>query len=81
VEVKSAVYFGSQTEYEVETDAHLLTVIDSDPQAGHLYCKGSRVSLTVDASRGYVLPNESDSEPAPSAIAERTEHKVPPLDT
>lgn len=58
-EIKSVVYFGSQTEYEVETEGYMLTVVDNDPQASHIYHEGSRVTLSVDPTRSYVLPCES----------------------
>ncbi len=78
VEVKSAVYIGSQTEYEVETDGYLLTVVDTDPQVGHAYRKGSRVNLSVDPSRSYVLPYESDSSSL-SSSGDRKNHDDQPV--
>ena len=57
-EVKTADYFGSQVEYQVETERQSLTVVDNDPQAGCIYPKGSRVSVSFTPARTYVLPQE-----------------------
>jgi iron(III) transport system ATP-binding protein len=58
-EVKTAIYFGSQVEYQVEINSQQLMVIDNDPQVGHIYRKSSQVTLSFDPLRCYVLPHEN----------------------
>jgi iron(III) transport system ATP-binding protein len=58
-EVKTAIYFGSQVEYQVETDSNRLMVIDNDPQSARIFRAGSRVAIVFDPSRCYVLPHDN----------------------
>lgn len=55
-EVKTAVYLGSSIEYEVESDAGLLVAVDYNPQPEAIFQEGSRVRLSFDPQRSYLMP-------------------------
>jgi len=54
--VRSAVYVGAGVDYEVETDHGTVLASVSDPDVGGLLVEGTKVGLSVDASRAYLLP-------------------------
>ncbi|GAB48078.1 ABC transporter ATP-binding protein [Mobilicoccus pelagius] len=53
--VVSVVFYGSTAEYEVETDAGSIVVVENDPMPSTMHEEGSFVRVTFDPERGWLL--------------------------
>jgi iron(III) transport system ATP-binding protein len=70
--VRSALYLGATVDYEIETDQGNVLASVRDPDVAQILEEGTRVALSVDPSRAYVLPREDQgavrSEPVLAVV-------------